>query len=237
MLVDCTCAPVGGEWSIVPLSAEAGLVHIGRPAAGAPAVIAEWCDALFGEVLEQAWVAVVVEAGEVMEAHIPAATVVGVVAGEDVHLWTDRDLQNVASAGGVNLKAAAIRPHANHTAAAVLKCPAISALGLHESEVAARDVEPAVHSQAEAVGGVIGWTLVVAEGDILHEDVLLLGNAIVVRVDELTQMRRVHEVEAVVVPDQAAWRIDFAENLGLIGTTIAIEITQTDHATTLRIAT
>ena len=235
MMPESAAAPVAGEGGVVP-GAEAGFVDVNRAAAAAAAVVGEGLDALVVEVFVEARVAVVVEAGEVMEAHVPAAAVVRVVTGEDVHQRADGDFEDVARARGVDFESGAIGPHADDAAAAMLERFAIGAGGLHEAEVAARDVKPAVDAEAESVRGVIGGAVLVTEGDILHEDILLLRDAVVIGINELAEVRRMHEVESVVIPHEPARRIDLAEHLRLIRSAIAIEIAQADDATALRIA-
>ena len=192
VLVNRAGTPVGSEGGVVPLGRVAGLIHVNRAAAGAAAVVGQRCDALIGEIFVEPWVAMVAHAGEVVEAHVPAAAIIGVVSREEVHLRTDGDFEDVTGAGGVNFQAAAVRAHTNHSAATMLQGAAIRALGLHEAEVATRDVEPAIHAQAKAIRGVVGGTVGVSEGDVLDQDVLLLGNTIAIGVGEFTEMRRVH---------------------------------------------
>ena len=235
MMPESAAAPVAGEGGVVP-GAEAGFVDVNRAAAAAAAVVGEGLDALVVEVFVEARVAVVVEAGEVVEAHVPAAAVVRVVAGEDVHQRADGDFEDVARAGGVDFEAGAIRTHTDDAATAMLERFAIGAGGLHEAEVATRDVKPAVDAETEAVRGVIGGAVLVTKGDVLHEDVLLLRDAIVIGINELAEVRRMHEVEPVVIPHEPARGIDLAKDLRLIRAAIAIEIAQADDATTLRIA-
>jgi len=55
----------------------------------------------------------------------------------------------------------------------------------------------------------------------------------VIGVDELAEVRRMHEVEPIMIPHEAARRVDFAEDLRFIGTAIAIEIAQANDAATL----
>ena len=235
MMPQCAGAPVAGEGGVVP-SAEAGFVDVNRASAAAAAVVGEGLDGLIVEVFVEARVAVVVEAGEVVEAHVPAAAVVRVVAGEHVHQRADGDLEDVARAGGVDFEAGAIGPHADDAAAAMLDRPTIGAGGLQETEVAARDVKPAVDAEAEAVRGVIGGAIFEAVGDVIDEDVLFLSDAVVIGIDELAEVRRMHKVESVVVPHEAARAVHLAEDLRFIGTAIAIEIAQADDAATVGFA-
>ena len=84
VVVGAGFAPVDGVGGFVPLGGEAGFVDVDAAAAGAAAVVGEGGDDFFFEVFVEAGVAVVGEGGEVVEADVPAAAVVGVVAGEHV---------------------------------------------------------------------------------------------------------------------------------------------------------
>ena len=173
----------------------------------------------------------VFEAGEVMEAHVPAAAVVGVVTAEGVEQRTHGHVENVARAGGVDLQLGAIGPHADDATAAVLELLAIDAFGFHKSEVAARDVEPAVNAQREAVRGVVRRAVFETEGDVLYQHLLLLGDTIAVLINERAEVRRMHEIEPVVIPHRAARAVHIGnEDLAFIGAAIAVGIAQADDA-------
>ena len=197
-------APVGGERCVVPL-AEARLVDVGRAAAGPTAVVRQRRNALVGEVLVEARIAMIIEAGEVVEPHVPAAAVVGIVPGEHLERGADGDLEDVPRASRYDLQPAAVGPDPDDTSPPVREPAAIGALRLHEPEITAGDVEPAVDAEAEAVGGVVGRPLVEAERQVFHENLPVIGDAVAIRVEEDAQVRGVHEIEAIVVPHEPAW--------------------------------
>ena len=76
--------PVAGEGGVVPLIGESGFGDVNGTASRATTVIGKRVDVLLLKVFIKARIAVIAQAGEVMETNIPTATVVGVVAGEHV---------------------------------------------------------------------------------------------------------------------------------------------------------
>src|SRR5687767_3928501 len=48
-------------------------------------------------------------------------------------------------------------------------------------------------------------------------------------------MRRVHQIEPVAIPHEAAGRIDFSKNLYLVCAPVTVGVTQTDHPATSRL--
>src|SRR4051812_8101280 len=128
-----------------------------------------------------------------MQADVPAAAVVRVVAGEAVEPGVDRDLKNVARPARIDLQARSVRPNTDDPAAAELDLLAVGAFGLNEAEVADGEVEPAVDAQAHAVRGVVCGPILEGEGDVLDQDLLLIGPAIPVAVDEGAQVWGMHQ--------------------------------------------
>ena len=98
----------------------------------------------------------------------------------------------------------------------------ICSLCFHEPEVATRDIQPTVHANTEAVGCVICRAFVVTKCQISDQNFLFFRNTIAVCINECRKMRWVYEVKPVVIPNQTTGGIDLAEDLGLIGSTIAI---------------
>ena len=178
----------------------------------------------------------IIQPSEVMKPHIPTAPVIRVVTGENIHQRADRHLQDVARARGINLEATTVRPHANDTTTSMLKRSAIGARGLHESKVTASNVKPPIDPQTQPVRGMIRRAILVTKSDVLHEDVLLLRHTVMIGINKLTQVRRMHQVKPVVIPHQPARRIDLTKDLRFIRATIAIQITQPNHPPALRIA-
>ena len=81
-----------------------------------------------------------------MEAHVPAAAVVGVVAREAVQLGADGGFEDVPRAAREEVQARAVGTEAHDAAGAELKFPPVRAFGFHETEVADGGVNPAVHA-------------------------------------------------------------------------------------------
>ena len=79
----------------------------------------------------------------------------------------------------------------------------------------------------DAVRGVVGRPILEIEGDVLDQHLLLVGMAVAVGVDVSTEMRRVHQVEPVAIPDQSARRIDVRhEEAGFVGPAVAVDVAQ-----------
>ena len=110
------------------------------------------------------------QTGEVFEPDVPAAAVVGVVAGEDVEQRPHGEIDDVARAATKDFQARAIGAKARHAAAAMLHRAAIGADGFHVTEIADRGIKPAVDPETQTVGRVVGGTVRKTEGDILDEN-------------------------------------------------------------------
>ena len=120
----------------------------------------------------------------------------------------------------------------------MLQGAAIGAGGFHETEVAARDVNPAIDAHFQPVGGVVGGTIFEAEGDVRNEALGFLGDAIAIAIKEDGDVRWVKEVETVVIPNEAAGRIDVADEFGdLIGAAIFVIVAKSEDTTPAWIAT
>ena len=225
-------SPVDGEGSVVPFVGEAGLGDVNATATRAAAVVGERSDGFFFEVLIKPRIAMVGERGEVVKTNVPAATIVSVVPGEHVEGGRHGRGEDVAGAGGVELKARAVGTETDHAAATMLQRTPVGTGGFHESKVAACDVDPSVDAQSEVVGGVVGGTILEAEGDVGDETLGGLRNAITIAIEEDRNVRRVEEVKAVVIPDQSTGRIDIANEFrDLIGASVLVFVAQTKNAT------
>ena len=108
---------------------KAGFVQPIAARTGATAVVSQRRHVLCGK-------AVVAQRDEVVQACVPALAIVGIVAREDIELWADGDVVNVAGVECVVFQFGPIGSHADHTAAAQMKRVAIAALGLDKAVVA-----------------------------------------------------------------------------------------------------
>ena len=90
-----------------------------------------------------------------VEAHVPSAAVVGVVAGENVQVGVDAGIKDVAQAPAINLHVRAVGSDADNAAAAPAEHAAIGAHGFSKSKVTHGNVYPAINAHADAVGGVV----------------------------------------------------------------------------------
>ena len=233
---DGAAAPVARVGQIIPRGGPAGLVNPACAAAGTAAVVGERRDEFVGEIFVEPRIAVILEAGEMVEANVPSAAVVRVVAREDVAQRRDGRLEDVARAARVELEIAAVWPHADDAAAAELEFAPVRALGLHEAEVAAGDVEPAVNAQLHAVRRVIGGAVLESERDVFHEHLLLVGDAVAVLVNERAEVRRVDAIDRAAVHHEAARRIHVLhEFLHLVRAPVAIRVAQADDAPSVRL--
>ena len=114
---------------------------------------------------------------------------------------------------------------------------AVGAFGLHETEIADGTIDPAVDAEFDAIRTVVGRAILESEGDILDENFLFVGFAVVVVIDEHTEVRWVEKVEAVLVPKKAARGIDvFDEFLHFIGMAVVVEVADSEDAAAVRAA-
>ena len=201
-------APVHGERTMVPGVGPAGLGHPGGAAAGAAAVIRQRPHGFVGEILVQARVAVVLEPAEMVEAGVPAVAVVGVVAGEAVEQRADGGFEDVARADAVKFEPGAVGADAYDASAAQFRGAAVGAFGLAEAEIADRRVEPAIDADRQSVRGMVGAAVRVVPADVLHDDALLVRDAVAVLVDERADVRGMQDEDRVAVGDEPAGGVD-----------------------------
>ena len=189
------------------------------------------------EILKQPWVAVILEAREMMEADVPPAAVVRIIAGENIQQRRDCRLQDVASPARVDLQARAVGPHAGDATTAKLHFPPIRALRLHVAEVPACDVKPAVYPQLDAVRRVVGGAIFETERDVFHQHHLAVTHAVAVIINERAEVRRMHAIDRVPIHHQPARRVHILHKfLHLIRAPIAVRIPQAQDATAARLA-
>ena len=236
MMIQGPGAPVSRERRVVPV-AKPRLINVNRTTTAAASVVGQGLNALVIEVFVEARVTMIVETGEMMKPHVPPAAIIRVVASENVHQRANGDLQNVSCSRRIRFQSGSIWPHPHHTAAAHLQRASVSSSGLHEPKVTHCDVKPAVNAKAQSIGCVIGRTVLEPERDVLHQDVLFLRHPISIRINELTQMRWMHQIQSVVIPHQPSRTVHLTKHLGLIRPAIVIQIAQANHPPTLGIAT
>ena len=185
-------------------------------------------DDLIAEILEEAWVTVLRPPAEVVEPNVPATPVIGVVPREAFEFRTQGYLQNIARAVGPGFQAAAVGAEPHHAPATQLQASAVGAHGFHEAKVADGRIQPTVDAQGQAVGSVVGRPVLEGPADAADQGLLLVGHAVPVLVDEHAHVGRVQQVEAIMIPDESARRIDVGhEGFHLIALTVAIGVPHT----------
>ena len=225
MVINPVASPVGGERSVVPAGGQTGFVDPGGPASRAPTVVGQRLNNLVAEVLEEARVTVLRAPAKVVEANVPTAAVIGVVAREAFELRAQGYLQDITSTVGPGFQAAAVGAEPHHAPAAQLQASAVGAHGFHEAKVADGRIQPTVDAQGQAVGPVVGRPVFEGPADAADQGLLLVGHAIPVFVDEHAHVGRVQQVEAIMIPDESARRIHIGyEGLYLIALTVAIGV-------------
>ena len=230
-------SPVAGERRVVPLRGESRLGQISGTAASTAAVVGERLDDFVAEIDIHPRVAVVLEAGEMVETHVPAAAVVGIVPGEEIEQRTDGCAEDVAGAGAEDFQSRAIRPETDDGTGAVLKVFSITTDGVHEAEIPTGNVEPAIDTEAQAIGGVVGGALVEPEGDAFDQGLPFVGFPIAITVDKAGDVRGMDDIEAVVIPNHAARRIEVLDEFrGLVRLAVLVRIPQADNPSTAGIA-
>ena len=178
----------------------------------------------------------VLKAGEMVEADVPPAAVVGVVARENIHEGRNGDIEDVAGAARVELDIAAIGPDPDHTSAAELQFSSVAALGFHEAEITHRDINPAINAHLDGICRVVGGAAFEVEGESFHEHFLLVGDTVAVLVDERTEMRRMHADDRVPLHNKTAGRVDFCELFDLIRTPVIVGIPEAQNAAPICVA-
>ncbi len=116
----------------------------------------------------------VVQAAEVMKAHIPASSIVGVVPAEEIEQGTGGHGQNITGTIGKQLDSGTVRAYADHSAPTNLQFPSIAAGGFHKAKVSGGNIEPSIHPEVEPVGGMVGRALLKIEGDVIDQPTVFL---------------------------------------------------------------
>ena len=88
--------PVTGVGAVVPCSGDAGFAEIEGANTGAATVVSERSYGLVSKIHIKTWVAVIFEAREVVQTHIPATTVVGIVTGKKIERGGDGNAVGIA---------------------------------------------------------------------------------------------------------------------------------------------
>ena len=234
---DHLASPIGRIDAIVELFGPTRFVQEQCPAPRAPAVVGKGRDDFIRKVDVLARVPMVIAAAEVMHADIPTPTVVGIVSCESSQEWVHGDFEDVAGSVAVEFHLSSVGADSHDAPTAKLQRSSIGTYGVHEPEIADCQVEPTVDSHRHSVAGVIRRSILETEGDILQENLLTIGNPIVVLIDKCAQMRWVQDVESIVIPYDASWGIDVIDvKVGGIGATIPVEILQPNDRASLEFA-
>ena len=176
------------------------------------------------------------------EANIPTATVVGVSTGEDIHERIDRYVVDVPEVVGVHFHLGAIGTDAYDAAAEFGEFCAIRALRIHESEIAQGDVDPAIDTHLDAIGGVISAPILIVfqGGYIPDQDFgLSISDTIVVLILQNPQMHPCHDigfsgddtvkyVELIPIGDETARVVNVGKHGVLVGYSIVVRINELD---------
>ena len=237
MAIDLPPAPVAGEGGVVERPGHPRLVDPAAAGARAAAVVGQRRHDLVGEVDEAAGIAVVLQAGEGVEPHVPAAAVVAVVAGDHVEERAHGRLERVAGAAGEEVEPRTVGPEPHEPAAAQPQGPPVGAHRLHEAEVADRGVDPAVDAEGQAVGRVVRRPELVVEGDAANHRPAVVRHAVAIGVAKPAHVRRVEHDQPVVHPDEPARAVDVGrERLHLVGRAVAVGVAEPEDPATAGIA-
>ena len=166
----------------------------------------------------------VVVPGEVMQSDIPAASIIRIVSSKHVHRWADGDFQNIACPRGINFEPRSIGPNSQHSSSAMGHLSSVSTFRIDKAKVSTSNVQPSINSEAHAIGGMICRTFVVTKSQILNQSPLFISHAVAIVINEGTQMRRMHQVQPVMIPNQTSRCIDLAEHFRFIGPTVTIQV-------------
>ena len=241
--VDGFTTPVGHEGLVVVVRGPGGLGEEERADAGAAAEIFEGGEDFRGEIFEETRVSVIGGLDEVEEADVPAAAVVGVAAGEEVQERIDRDVVVVAGAGGEELEFGAVGADACDAAALEGDLGAVGASGVVKTKIADGDVDPAIDAHTDAVGGVVGATVVDGFGDADAGDENFggtVGDAVAVGVFEDGEVHAggfavgavggVEDVNVRANGEEAAGVVDGGEERVRVGDAVVVAVDEFDDA-------
>ena len=177
----------------------AGVVIKHPAAAGATAVVGQGRHDFFREIFVPRRVTVLGGLDDVRKTDVPATAVIGVVAGEDIHVGVDAGVEDIALPPVVNRPfrcrpgaRGRYRRRAGSTRAAVRTDCVV------KTEVA-DDVDPSVDAHANTVGGVIGAAFADVVGADTDQPLFTVGHAVSVSVFVQREVGRMQHQLAVVV--------------------------------------
>ena len=227
VIVNRARGPIAGEERFAPTLGEAGLAEVETARARAATVVRQRAGRFVIEILIQTRVASVSEGREVVEACVPTLTVVGVVAGEEVERRGDGRIADIAGHLGVDFQLRAIGTNAHYAAAVERHALTVAALGaslflfVTSTEVADRNIEPAIDAHAATVGGMVSAAGVFnPAAKAIDQENLFIGLAVAILVPEGSEERGVHQIEHAAHPVTAARRLHLGvldHHVGLTG--------------------
>ena len=140
-----------------------------------------------------------------MESDIPSVTVIGVIACEGIEERTDSYLKNISCSMRHHFQSGTIRTHTHQTTTATLQFSAVRSLSLEKTEVTDGTINPTINSELDPIRGMIRRAIFESKSDILNQYLFFVCNSVAVLVDISTEVRRMEQIKAIVIPDQAAW--------------------------------
>ena len=153
-----------------------------------------------------------------------------VVAGDELQKWADCRLQIVAGAAGEEIETAAIGPKSHDPAATKVQVAAVAPAGVAEAKIANRRIDPAIDSQCQAIGRVIGGAVGKAKPEIAHEPGLFVGGAVAIGVAKRRNMGRVEHNQPIVHPHQPTGTIHIGDKLfHVVSRAVPIGIAQPEN--------
>src|SRR5262245_8496974 len=171
MAVDFAAAPVAREQNVAELLTPTLVLQVQRPHTGTATELTKGRHDLIWEIRVMLRVTVVSALKQMAHANVPTArTVVVVVACEQIHERIHPDVERVSQPRGKDLQVGPIGPDTSDPAAHRDRA-AVLASRHRRTVVANGDVDPAVESHTNAVGGVIAAALIDhVAGQTRHED-------------------------------------------------------------------
>src|SRR4051812_14185728 len=115
-----------------------------------------------------------------VEADIPAAAVIGVVAAEHLERRSDGDAVDIAGVVRPDFEAATVVTKTDHAAAAHRQLAAIGAGGAVHALVAKSDIDPTIDADLERVLAVVDPRIGDGAAEVTDQNLGLIGHAIVV---------------------------------------------------------
>ena len=109
-----------------------------------------------------------------MKAHIPAATIVGVVPAKQIEQGTGGHGQNITGAIRKQLNPGTVGAYADHATPTNLQFSAIAAGGFHKAKISGGNIDPSIHPEVEPVGGVVSGAFLKIEGYVIDQSAVFL---------------------------------------------------------------